>query len=46
MYEYENLLKKIEKTKADILRLKHVALELFQQGYIKNKDKVDKIIKL
>lgn len=40
---YENLLKKTNKTEAELSELKHNALELFQLGYIRNKHKLDGI---
>ena len=40
---YEILLKKEDKTDAEIRTLKDVSLELFQQGYIKNQYKIDRI---
>jgi NADH:ubiquinone oxidoreductase subunit F (NADH-binding) len=43
MHEYESLLKKPDRTEIETSRLKNVALELYQQGYIRNRDKVDKI---
>lgn len=43
MLDYEFLLKKSDKTKEETSTLKNVALELFQLGYIEDRNKVDKI---
>ncbi|WP_151173998.1 zinc-ribbon domain containing protein [Pseudoalteromonas ruthenica] len=43
MSKYEQLLTKSERSEAQTKDLKNIALELFQLGYIRNKNKVDKI---
>ena len=43
MREYEELHKKENKNKEEISKLKNTALELYQLGYIRNKQKVDNI---
>ena len=43
---YEILVKKNNKTKREIKDLKFVAYELYEIGYLKNKSKLDQILKL
>lgn len=43
MSKYEQLLKDRERTEVQTMELKNIALELFQLGYITNKNKVDNI---
>ncbi|KHD11347.1 hypothetical protein PN36_20450 [Candidatus Thiomargarita nelsonii] len=43
MLDYEELLKKSNKTAKETSRLKNIALELFQLGYIRNKHKIERI---
>jgi Probable zinc-ribbon domain len=41
--EYENLVNKQDRNELETSNLKQIAMELFQQGYIKNIDKVNKL---
>ncbi|HCE2446110.1 TPA: hypothetical protein NGU01_003126 [Vibrio parahaemolyticus] len=42
-HEYEALKKNDERTVEETRKLKNIALELYQLGYIKNKSKIDEI---
>jgi len=43
---YEELIKKKEKTKREIKDLKYVAYDLYELGYLKNKSKLEQILKM
>ncbi|MCV6637453.1 zinc-ribbon domain containing protein [Candidatus Albibeggiatoa sp. nov. NOAA] len=43
LHKYEKLVKKLDKSETETRQLKQIALELYQQGYIQNVSKVNRI---
>ena len=43
LQKYEELIVKLDRSKAETKQLKYVALELYQRGYIRNVNKVNQI---